>query len=273
MCELFAMSSRLPTGAGYSIRQLSRHGGAEGPHRDGWGVAYYAGRDVQLLREAIAASDSKLVEHFECCAPPSSMVLSHLRLASFGERTLSNTQPFVREIGGRMHVFAHNGDLAALLKPGSLNGSRFRPIGETDSERACCLLLENMADLWSDADADADVVPLSDRLAAVRDFARRIREFGPANFVYADGETVFAHAHERTVPGDEAVLPGLYLLTRSCRETPHLLPGDDQGQGQKAAQAIALVASVPLTDETWRPLENGELVALSNGVVVESTTV
>lgn len=270
MCELFAMSSRLPTDTGYSIRQLSRHGGAEGPHRDGWGVAYYAGRDVQLLREAIAASDSKLVAHFECCAPPSSMVLSHLRLASFGERTLSNTQPFVREIGGRMHVFAHNGDLAALLKPGLLNGSRFRPVGETDSERACCLLLERMADLWSDA--DGDVVPLSDRLAAVGDFARRIREFGPANFVYADGDTVFAHAHERTVPGDEAVLPGLYLLTRSCRESPRL-GSDEQGPGMKAAQAIALVASVPLTDETWRPLENGELVALSDGVVAGSTTV
>ena len=43
MCELFAMSSRVPASVGFSLEKLARHGGAEGPHRDGWGVAFYEG--------------------------------------------------------------------------------------------------------------------------------------------------------------------------------------------------------------------------------------
>jgi hypothetical protein len=31
-------------------------------------------------------------------------------------------------------------------------------------------------------------------------------------------------------------------------------------------QDVALVASVPLTDELWEPLAEGELIALSNGL-------
>ena len=65
MCELFAMSSKVPTTVGFTLEQLARQGGAEGPHRDGWGVALYEGNDVCLLREPQAASDSALVRFIE----------------------------------------------------------------------------------------------------------------------------------------------------------------------------------------------------------------
>ena len=50
MCELFALSSRIPTTVGFTLERLARRGGIEGPHRDGWGVAFYEGADVFLLR-------------------------------------------------------------------------------------------------------------------------------------------------------------------------------------------------------------------------------
>jgi predicted glutamine amidotransferase len=40
MCELFAMSSRHPTDVRASLEAFARHGGLEGPHKDGWGLAY-----------------------------------------------------------------------------------------------------------------------------------------------------------------------------------------------------------------------------------------
>ena len=51
MCELFAMSSRAPATVTFSLEALSRHGGADGPHRDGWGVAFFEGGDARVLRE------------------------------------------------------------------------------------------------------------------------------------------------------------------------------------------------------------------------------
>lgn len=70
MCELFAMCSRVPTSVGFSLQRLARRGGAEGPHRDGWGVAFYAERDALLLREPGAASESGLARYLEDHGPP-----------------------------------------------------------------------------------------------------------------------------------------------------------------------------------------------------------
>ena len=40
MCELLGMSSKVPTTVTCGRDQLARHSLA-GPHREGWGVAYY----------------------------------------------------------------------------------------------------------------------------------------------------------------------------------------------------------------------------------------
>lgn len=61
----------------------------------------------------------------------------------------------------------------------------------------------------------------------------------------------------------------MHLLQRSC-------PAMEQefaGAGvilTRQQQEVILVASVPLTDEPWRALEEGELVALIEGEVLES---
>ena len=36
--------------------------------------------------------------------------------------------------------------------------------------------------------------PLAERLHAAAEFAARLRGFGPANFLYTDGDALFAHA-------------------------------------------------------------------------------
>ena len=261
MCELFAMSSLLPTSVGFSLERLARHGGAEGPHRDGWGVAYYAERDALLLREPQAASGSRLVAHIEREGPPSDLVISHIRLATVGRRSLANTQPFARELAGRIHVFAHNGDLPGM--PSAAGGQRYAPVGETDSELAFCQLLEHLAPLW---DGAGDVPPLGERLAVISDFAATLRNTGIANFLYADGDALFAHAHHRRRPGSDEWRPGLFILTRDCREA---VP-DLAGSGVLLAplrQTLCLLASEPLTGENWRPMGSGELVAVSHGQI------
>jgi glutamine amidotransferase len=262
MCELFALSSRVPATLGLSLGRLARHGGAEGPHKDGWGLACYEEHDCLLLREPRPACESLLLRFIDVQGVRTCMAVSHLRLATFGGRSLRNTQPFVRELGGRSHVFAHNGDFPQLLDGEPIRGARFQPIGDSDSERAFCLLMTRLAPLWDLARDEPP--PLAERLAVIAACSEELRRLGPANFIYADGDALFVHAHRRTQPDGVMRPPGLYLLQRSCWESaPELL--DAGVRLQTVRQEVALIASVPLTDELWEPLGEGDLIALSHG--------
>lgn len=268
MCELFALSSRIPTTVSFSLERLARRGGIEGPHRDGWGVAFYEGPDVFLLREPRAAAESDLVRFIEHHAPSSQQVISHIRRATRGEPALRNTQPFVRELGGYTHVFAHNGDLSHIERRRDFLPGRFRPVGDTDSELVFCSLLERVADMWlSSGDRRP---PLSARLAMVTAFASELRGFGPANFLYADGDVLFAHAHTRLQDDGRLSPPGLHLLERDCEQPqPDLTVAGVTLTSIR--QQMVLFASVPLTGEPWQALPEGEVVVIRNGEVVART--
>ena len=268
MCELFAMSSVLPTSVSFSLNRLARHGGAEGPHRDGWGVAFYEGPDALVLREPMAASESSLVGHIERHGPPSALVISHIRYASLGRRALRNTQPFVRELGGRRHVYVHNGDLPAIHAQFPPLAGPFRTIGETDSELAFCHLINRLATLWSDH--HGEIPPMHKRIRVFAKLASELAELGSANIIYSDSDAMFVHAHRRTEPGSDEVLPGLYLLSRNCSESSPDL-ADSGVSLEPARQALTLLASVPLTDEEWTPLDEGAVLAVRSGIVVQQT--
>ena len=264
MCELFAISAEKPVNLRFSLDRLARRGGREAENCDGWGVAAYEGLDVYLAREPHPASESALIKCMQGALPPSQLVISHLRQATYGARSLCNTQPFVRVVGGRKQVFAHNGDIPEINLLDDPT-PRWRPVGETDSEQAFSLMLRDLAPLWEREDPP----PLADRLAVVEQLARLLQPLGPANFVYSDGEYLFVHGHERTQPGGEMGPPGLYLLHR-----------DDAGCGEFVGEGVSaqcpggdviLVASIPLTEGPWEPLAGGELLVLQHGRILART--
>lgn len=262
MCELFAMSARLPTNVHLSLDELARHGGGTGPHRDGWGVAFGQQGDALVMREADAANDSACLAFLKRQQISSGMVVAHIRKATQGPRLLRNTQPFTRELGGVMHIFAHNGMFPGIESDPRFPVRRFRPIGDTDSEHAFCALLERISALWSDG-----LPSLDERLRVIATFAAELRTVGPANFIYADGDAIFAHGHRRRNAAGELAPPGLHVLCRSCQ------PGSDGREldfagvsiPHDAEQHVALLATVPLTSEPWDALAEGELVVLREG--------
>ncbi|WP_200159149.1 class II glutamine amidotransferase, partial [Allochromatium vinosum] len=75
----------------------------------------------------------------------------------------------------------------------SLASGSFQPIGETDSEHAFCALLGKLEAL----NISADMPTLKQRLDLIASFAIELRKLGPANFMYADGDVLFAHADRR----------------------------------------------------------------------------
>jgi predicted glutamine amidotransferase len=263
MCELLAMSARFPTTIHLSLGELARHGGDTGPHRDGWGVGFVQDGDALVVREPEAASASRWVPFLRGDDRRSSIVLAHIRRATQGPRTLRNTQPFARELGGRVHLFIHNGMLPTIESDGRFAARRFRRVGDTDSEQACCALLDRLAPLWEDG-----LPSLEARLGVIGAFARDLRELGPANFIYTDGDAVFAHGHRRKDDTGQIRPPGLHVLCRSCSPESEGLPLAGISIPHEARQEVALVASVPLSAEHWTPLAEGEIVVLRDGRVI-----
>ena len=270
MCELFAISSLVPTTVSFSMAEFSRHGGLTGRHKDGWGIAFYAENDVQIIRETVPAVES---DYLHCLRDHnffSNLIISHIRLATQGKIAVKNTQPFCRELAGKMHVFAHNGDLKNIQTSQRLKLGRYLPVGETDSEYAFCSLMNLMEDLWTSTKQPT----LEARLEIISDFAAIIRNFGPANFLYSDSEILFIHGHKRTQKDHRGIRPpGLFTLRRTCcqHRTPRKIKGLTLDQGIEK-QEVLLVASVPLTEENWIPLAEGEIRAIAQGNILKAVT-
>jgi glutamine amidotransferase len=267
MCELFALSSLLPATVSFSMAEFSRHGGLTGPHKDGWGIAFYEENDVQIIRETIPAMRSDYIHCLKDHNFSSNLVISHIRLATQGRILLQNTQPFCRELAGKMHVFAHNGDLKNIETSQKIKLGRYRPLGETDSEYAFCCLMNLMEELWTSQKPPE----LGARLEVVCYFAALLRKLGPANFIYSDSEILFVHGHKRTQKENRGILPpGMFILCRTCfpEKEPKRIQGLDLGLGIEQ-QKVFLAASIPLTEEKWIPLAEGEIQAIANGSVLK----
>jgi glutamine amidotransferase len=267
MCELFCLTSRYPTRATFSLETFARRGARGGTTIDGWGIALHDGRDVRLYKEPEPGGDSAWLAFVGQRHAASRLIISHIRRATMGGISLGNTQPFIRELGGRMHVFAHNGRLEGIEARYTTAKKRFRPVGETDSEIAFCMLADRLSPLWNTATIPA----LDYRLEIISQFAEELRELGPANFLYSDGDALFAHGHRRIQVSGTIEPPGLWMLHRECAiDTDGLQGFGVTVEASGEAQVITLLASVPLTDEGWRPLAEGELVVVRHGRVVAS---
>jgi glutamine amidotransferase len=262
MCELLGLSSNLPATLSLSLERLAEHGGPPTSIRDGWGVAWYEGADIRLIKDAGPANDSDWLQFVANHELRSPIVMAHIRKATMGAPSYRNAQPFVREMAGKVHSFAHNGWLPGIFETAAFRSRSFSPVGETDSEQAFCALLERLGAIWG---APRKIPPLEDRLRIVVAFAAEMRRLGPANFLYSDGDALFAHGDRRKshVTG-QVEAPGLVYLLHECPPTGATVVAN--GLSVTATdQAVALVASVPLSVESWQAKTEGEIIVFRAG--------
>jgi len=261
MCELFGMSSSVAVGVKYSLHEFATHGGRLYQNKSGWGIAYHADKDAILIKEPVPASDSPWVRFIESHPIYTTCAIAHVRHATAGSPSFANTHPFIRELGGQRHIFAHNGGLHDIWDALSLDAGTFRPVGETDSEYAFCFVLEQLQSLWQGA---TEPPSLQKRLDVIAEVAEKLRSLGTANFLYSDGETLFVHAHRRHWEENGQVSeprpPGLSAIVLNRAELSarglHLTRSDG---------VATCVASVPITKDDWTPLPEGAVLALSGG--------
>jgi len=239
MCELFAMNASEAIDVKRYLTTLKPRGGKLAPHADGWGVAYYEGRAVRIFKDPTPAAKSPFLTLLARHKLESSAVIAHIRKANpsvFGRRT-ANTHPFERELNGRAWVFAHNGKLPGLTDFGMRQDSYFKPLGDTDSEFAFCLIMDSLARATRFDDQHS-----TQKLARIiRAEADSLSEFGEFNFLLSDGESLFVHAHTR-----------LHKLQFSSTGSAHTLDK-------------TVIATEPLSSEPWEAFEPSSFHVFQNG--------
>ena len=270
MCELFAISSRLPSTVRYSLPEFARHGAVTRRNRSGWGIAYYQDRDAILVKEPSPAGDSPWVSFIANQDVSSDCVIAHVRLATIGEPGLQNTHPFRRELAGRVHIMAHNGTMTKLHQSVDPSDLTHVPVGDTDSELAFCLLLEKVREVWAKA---GGMPPWQARFDAFMSVAAELATYGTCNILYSDGDALFAHAHKRIYELADGQFgapepPGLSIRNcANCDQAPTWsCDGLEVGLG---CQETLFIASVPLDDDGWEPLPEASAIVIRQGKLLQ----
>ncbi|RKH19747.1 hypothetical protein D7Y13_07295 [Corallococcus praedator] len=259
MLNLLALSFEGELAPGLDLRCLAP--GRKPP--DGWGVGYYPGGEfaATVLKEAAPQLHSTRSELVRTWDPlESSLMLLHLRTATWGPITEANTQPFCRSAWGRDWLLAHSGSLEQRLKMPV--GARFEPVGSTDSETLFCRFLDWMQDQGWRSLGEVDAFRL-------RAWLEELNQLGPLTLVVSDGRDLLLYAdctgatqgwvwqvsppYERLVLGDEDVELD---LTR---------------RGAKSRKGV-IVATQPLDSRTdvpanWTQLTPGGLVLVRQGAI------
>lgn len=248
MCQLLGMNANTPTDLVFSFTGFSRR--AE-EHKDGFGIAFFEDAGVRLFVDAQSAATSPVAEMVKRYPIRSANVIAHIRKATQGQVALQNTHPFQRELWGRYWAFAHNGDLKHFAP--RLHAA-FRPVGDTDSERAFCWLMQELAK------AHAGVPTIGELTATLRELVPRIAAHGTFNFMLSNGQALWAHCSTHLH----------YLLRQHPFRSAHLQDEDmsvDFAQVTTPEDRVAVVVTEPLTaDETWLAFAPGELKVFEGGV-------
>lgn len=251
MCELLGMECNVLTDITFSFAGLSARGGKVGPHADGWGLALYEGRVARVFLDPDPCASSPLAQFVRDHPIKTLLAIAHVRRKTRGGVSLANTHPFVRELWGRHFVFAHNGTVKGIQK---LKLGHYRPIGNTDSERAFCVLLAALQNEFGD-----EAPSWSELADAVALHAGKLGKHGSFNMLLGDGTALYArcstklHHIIRQAPFKKATL---------CDEDISV----DFAAVTTPKDRVAVVATMPLTrDETWVTGEPDTMWVFRNG--------
>ena len=182
----------------------------------------------------------------------SCLVISHIRKATRGKVLLENTHPFMRELWGRAWCMAHNG---------TIKGSRrlplefHVPVGDTDSERAFCWMLNQIRARFPRPPGRQETL-----WRYVFSLARQLGEMGSFNMLMSEGRYLAAYCSThlswitRKAPFGHAELVDAEMRV-------------DFEEVTTPRDIVTVVATRPLTrNEVWTTMAPGSMVVFRDGL-------
>lgn len=247
MCQLLGLNANTPTDLLFSFTGFATRAVV---HRDGFGIGFFEGVGLRLFVDDQSARDSPVARMIQTYPIKSRNIIAHIRKATQGRVALENTHPFQRELWGRYWLFAHNGNLVDFHP--KLHAS-FRPVGDTDSERAFCWLMQELAK------NHASMPTIEALTQTLAELVPQIARHGSFNFLLSQGDALWAHCATRLH----------YVLRQHPFDTAELQDEDlriDFAAHTTDRDRVAVVVTEPLTrNEVWTPLQPGELAVFHEG--------
>jgi predicted glutamine amidotransferase len=265
MCDLLGISFSNPVNARISIDAFQMSG-EKNP--DGWGLGYYKGENLQVIKEAKPSIQSGLYDFVEAYTE-SKIYISHVRRSTRGSRSYLNTHPFYRKLvlnDQRFEwLFAHNGTLTELDQ---LKLSRFAPIGETDSEHAFCYLLQSIFNHGITKWHDDDYTFIESTLKDINS------EHNELNCMFSNGDLLFCYSDENKHNN------GLRYVKKYAAQGRIELVSDGVKLGMIDIQSANtsgrlekktvgyIIVTRELAGDNWVGFNNGELIVFKDGSIV-----
>ncbi len=232
MCDLLGLSFGAESTCGYHLKLLRTKNGKYNP--DGWGVAYYSDSSLHLIKEGANVNESKLIHSIENSKEIKSKIfLCHLRKSSSMPIAKKNSHPFSRELYGKEYAFMHNGIINDEIKE-EMGMFRFKPMGDTDSEKAFCYILDKIEKLNGICEK---------KFNYLEKILIYLNKLGKFNCILSDGE---------------------YLLCYADAEGNNKMKYMELGNGY----AIATSGRGNLTGGKWADFENGKMKVFKEGKII-----
>ncbi len=249
MCQLLGMNCNTPTDIAFSFTGFRARGGVTDKHSDGWGIGFFEGVGCRLFIDTKPSAHSPVAELVQRYPIRSINIIAHIRKATQGSVALQNTHPFMRELWGRYWLFAHNGDLKHVAThPGC-----HRPVGDTDSERAFCLILNTLQARFD------KLPPLPELYTVLHEISVTLAEEGTSNYLLSNGDCMFAYSTTQLH----------YIVRRAPFGPAHLIDQDVTVNFHELTtphDVVAVIATLPLTDnELWTAIRPRQLLTFQHG--------
>jgi glutamine amidotransferase len=212
MCELFGLSAKTPVDVREYLKVFYSHS-VRHPH--GWGLMREAGNQIEIIKEPVCASGSRILSETIQKTLPQTNLLAHIRLATVGAKKYDNCHPYSGlDASGRTWTLIHNGTIYSGVQLAKYLSEQ---TGDTDSERIFLYLIDEINSAIKKSNS-----PLSDssRFEIVNNLAVTLSPRNKLNFMIYDGELLYVHKNMKDTLAYKKLENGIVFSTQ---------PLDDDG--------------------------------------------
>ena len=159
-----------------------------GPHRDGWGIAFYEGRPRALFPRYRTCCEIQMARFLGAHPIKSRAVIAHIRQANAARSRSPTPIRFRGNYGAGSGLSPITASCAASE---SLPLDFYAPIGATDSEHAFCWMLDQLRARFESLPSPKEARPRNCRAK------RRWRSMGVFNMLLSDGRSLYAYCGKK----------------------------------------------------------------------------
>ena len=232
MCELFGVTANRRVKINDLLKTFFAH---SNEHRNGWGLAFLDDNSVSIEKEPTRASDSLYLKNRLTGRIETSRCMAHIRKATVGDVSFSNTHPFVKkDESGRTWVLVHNG---TIFESPIISAYQYKQEGNTDSERILLYIVDQVNKHYVDELNSFDV---NERIKLIESIIRRLAPENKLNLMIYDGDYFYVHTNEKGT---------LYKSERN---------------------GSVVFSTHPLQPEGWVEVEQNQLLVYLNGTLIHA---